>query len=91
MTNEKLTFTVDEMAAALGISRPVVYELSRKEGFPAIRVSERRIIIPVDSLKKWLDRQESNDDGKRKGGECDCKYTLTQKATPQSQKNIFLL
>ena len=52
MTNEKLTFTVDEMAAALGISRPVAYELSRKEGFPAIRVSERRIIIPVDSLKK---------------------------------------
>ena len=57
MTNEKLTFNVDEMAAALGISRPVAYELSRKEGFPAIRVSERRIIIPVDSLKKWLDRQ----------------------------------
>jgi hypothetical protein len=45
------------MAAALGISRPVAYELSRKDGFPAIRVSERRIIIPVDSLKKWLDRQ----------------------------------
>ena len=33
MTNEKLTFTVDEMAAALGISRPVAYELS--ESVPA--------------------------------------------------------
>ena len=57
MTNEKLTFNVDEMAAAIGVSRPVAYELVSKEGFPAIRVSERRIIIPVDSLKKWLDRQ----------------------------------
>ena len=57
MTNEKLTFTVDEMAAALGISRPVAYELSRKDGFPAIRVSERRIISPRDSLMRWLEKQ----------------------------------
>ena len=55
MTNEKLTLTVDEMAAALGISRPVAYELIKREGFPAIRVSERRIIIPIESLKRWLD------------------------------------
>ena len=34
MTNEKLTFTVDEMAAALGISRPVAYELSFDNGQP---------------------------------------------------------
>lgn len=57
MTNEKLTFTVDEMAAAIGVSRPVAYELVRKEGFPAIRVSERRIIIPRDSLMRWLEKQ----------------------------------
>ena len=57
MTNEKLTFTVEEMAASLGISRPVAYELTRREGFPAIRVSERRIIIPVEALKRWLDKQ----------------------------------
>ena len=57
MTNEKLTFNVDEMAAAIGVSRPVAYELVRKEGFPAIRVSERRIIIPRDSLMRWLEKQ----------------------------------
>lgn len=53
----KLTYSVDEMATVLGVSRPVAYELTRREGFPAIRVSERRIIIPVDALKKWLDRE----------------------------------
>ena len=57
MSEEKLTLSVDEMAAMLGISRPVAYELSKKEGFPAIRVSEWRIIIPVESLKRWLVKQ----------------------------------
>lgn len=45
MENQKLTVTVNEMAKMLGISRPTAYELTKREGFPAIRVSERRIII----------------------------------------------
>lgn len=63
MVDSKLTFTVDEMAASLGISRPVAYELTRREGFPAIRVSERRIVVPIAALKRWLDKQvgEAND------------------------------
>jgi excisionase family DNA binding protein len=54
---EKLTVSVDEMASMLGISRPVAYELTRREGFPAVRVSERRIIVPVEALKRWLNEQ----------------------------------
>ena len=54
MENTKLTVTVDEMAKMLGISRPVAYDLTKKEGFPAIRISDRRIVIPVEALKKWL-------------------------------------
>ena len=38
----------------LGISEPRAYDLTKREGFPAIRVSERRIIIPVDALNRWL-------------------------------------
>lgn len=56
---EKLTVSVDEMASMLGISRPVAYELTRREGFPAVRVSERRIIVPVEALKRWLNEQAS--------------------------------
>ena len=51
---EKLTFTVPEMAKALGISRPVAYELCNREDFPAVRVSSKRIVIPVDALNQWL-------------------------------------
>ena len=54
---EKLTVSVDEMASMLGISRPVAYELTKREGFPAVRISERRIIVPVEALKKWLNEQ----------------------------------
>ena len=55
--SEKLTISVDEMAAMLGISKPIAYELTKREGFPAIRVSERRIIVPVEALKRWLNEQ----------------------------------
>lgn len=54
---EKLTISVDELAAQLGISRPLAYELTRREGFPSVRLGERRIVIPVDGLKRWLDSQ----------------------------------
>jgi excisionase family DNA binding protein len=54
MATVKLTYSVEELAKSLGISKPVAYELIKREGFPAIRVSERRIIIPVDALRSWL-------------------------------------
>lgn len=53
----RLALSIDEMAAALGISRPVAYELARRDGFPAVRVGERRLIVPVDALRRWLDAQ----------------------------------
>ena len=57
INENKLVLNVEEMAATLGISKPVAYELTRKHGFPAIRVSERRIIIPVDGLCRWLESE----------------------------------
>ena len=60
MQENKLVLNVEEMAATLGISKPVAYELTRKNGFPAVRVSERRIIIPVDALRRWLESEARN-------------------------------
>ena len=54
MADNKMTVSVDEMASMLGISRSVAYQLVKEQGFPAIRVSERRLIIPIKSLEKWL-------------------------------------
>lgn len=55
---EKLAYSAKEAAAALGISLPTFYELSNRADFPCIRVG-RRVLVPVDSLKKWL-AKESN-------------------------------
>ncbi len=63
MENTKLTVTVNEMAKMLGVSRPVAYDLTKKEGFPAIRISERRIVIPVEALNKWLNESANRSRG----------------------------
>ena len=60
MENNKLVLNVEELAKVLGISKPVAYELTRKNGFPAVRVSERRIVIPVDGLCRWLEDEAAN-------------------------------
>ena len=53
---DKVTMTVDEVAHAMGISRPKAYELTEREGFPLVRVGRRKV-IPVDAFRRWLDAQ----------------------------------
>ena len=49
----KMTISVQELSAYMGISLAKAYELTRKPGFPILRVGTR-ILIPVDSLREWL-------------------------------------
>lgn len=57
MSENKMTVTVEEMAEMIGISRSVAYQLIKEKDFPVIRVSERRLIIPLKSLEKWLEEK----------------------------------
>lgn len=57
MAENKMTVSVEEMASMLGISRSVAYQLIKEKGFPSIRVGERRVIIPIKSLEKWLEER----------------------------------
>lgn len=52
--DNKVVYTVKELAHTLGVSVANAYDLCRQPDFPAIRVSPRRIVIPVDGLKAWL-------------------------------------
>ncbi len=61
----KTTYNVREVADILGICLPAVYELCNREDFPAIRVTPRRIIVPVDGLQRWLEEQSGG--GKKEG------------------------
>lgn len=52
-----LMLTVKDLANVLGIALPSAYELVKRVDFPAIRVSDRRIVIPKDALQKWVNHQ----------------------------------
>ena len=54
--SEKLTMDVCELAVQLGISRPKAYELVKQSDFPSITLG-KRIIIPVNALKCWLEEK----------------------------------
>ncbi|MBQ3146831.1 MAG: helix-turn-helix domain-containing protein [Oscillospiraceae bacterium] len=53
---QKLTYTVAEAAAALGVSKTVMYQLIRTEGFPVICLGNKRL-IPIESFKRWTEER----------------------------------
>lgn len=53
----KTVMNVRELSQALGVSVPTAYEIANRDSFPSIRVSERRIIIPVAAFNVWLEKQ----------------------------------
>ena len=62
---EKLTYSVPELAQVLGVGRNVAYDLVQRADFPAVRLGERRIVIPVDRLRVWLEQQAGASDERR--------------------------
>lgn len=58
-TTDKLTLSIPETAAALGVSRPTVYNLVRQEGFPAFRIGGRTV-VSRPGLEAWVREQEGN-------------------------------
>ena len=51
-----LTLKAHEAAAVLRISKSKVYELARRESFPAIRIG-KRVVIPRDKLIQWMNNK----------------------------------
>ena len=61
---EKVTMSVQELSAQMGISLPKAYELVKTPGFPIIRVGTR-ILIPVEAYREWLLKNAVKDLGPR--------------------------
>ena len=49
-------FSVDELGRRLGVSRPIAYNVAHTEGFPAIRIG-RRLLIIESRFEEWLAKQ----------------------------------
>ena len=50
-----------ETAAALGVSRPTVYQLIKRSDFPVLRVGGRTL-ISADGLRSWVEAQAERGD-----------------------------
>ncbi len=53
MNMDKLTYTVTEAAALLGIGRSAAYEAARSGQLPTIRIG-KRVLVPVAALERLL-------------------------------------
>ena len=54
---EKATFTVKEAADYLGVSVPLMYEITfRADFYPLLRVNSKKLIVR-DKFKQWIDEQ----------------------------------
>jgi excisionase family DNA binding protein len=49
----RVTLTVEEAAALLGLGRTSAYEAARRGDFPTRRLG-RRVVVPVPALREWL-------------------------------------
>ena len=49
----RITLTVEEVAALLGLGRTAAYEAARRGEIPSRRLG-RRVVIPVPALLAWL-------------------------------------
>ena len=56
-TTSEMAIDVAELAKRLGINLNSAYALTKRPDFPAVRVSPRRIVIPIAGLEKWLNEQ----------------------------------
>jgi len=52
-----LTMTVEEAGEALGISRALAYQLVQQGRLPAIRISDRRWVVPRKALDDFLGKK----------------------------------
>ncbi len=50
----KLAFSVAEAAAAIGVSAPTLYSDIKAGRFPAVKIGQRRWVVPIRSLEEWL-------------------------------------
>ena len=57
---DKITMNVKEMAKHLGVSAYTAYQLTKRPGFPTLKLG-KRIAIPVEQFMDWIARHAGND------------------------------
>lgn len=63
LKTERLTMTIPQAAQMLGISKNLMYPLTRSKDFPIIQVGTRRL-VPIKAFERWVEQQTG-------GGSCE--------------------
>lgn len=53
---DKLAYSLTETAQVLGVSRPTVYALIKRPGFPVFQIGGRKL-VSVEGLRDWVRNQ----------------------------------
>jgi len=54
---ERLVYSIPEAAHALHCSKSLVYNLVKADKLPHVHLSEKRMVIPVTALERYLQEQ----------------------------------
>lgn len=64
MDNKKY-YSISEACAHIGVGKSTFRTMMTRPGFPLVRVSPRRIIIPADLLDAWMEAETERQSGMR--------------------------
>jgi excisionase family DNA binding protein len=55
--DNRLVYSIPEAAHALHCSKSLVYDLVKADKLPHVHLSEKRVVIPVTALERYLKEQ----------------------------------
>lgn len=55
---ERLVYSIPEAAHALHCSKSLVYDLVKADKLPHVHLSEKRVVIPIIALEKYLSSEQ---------------------------------
>lgn len=58
---DKLAYSAAETAQVLGVSRPTVYTLLKREDFPSFKLGNRTL-ISAEGLREWVKAQAKKEE-----------------------------
>ena len=56
ISDSSYCLNADQVAAYLGISRSLAYQVMKEKGFPCLSV-RGRLVVPRDRFLEWMDKQ----------------------------------
>ena len=60
--DNRLVYSIPEAAHALHCSKSLVYDLVKADKLPHVHLSEKRVVIPVAALERYLEEQSEDSD-----------------------------